>query len=147
MTTTVLVPLDGSEKDARVLPAAAALAELAGGDFHLIHVLDIPIESLSERAMTLGALDAAREIRLEMEHSVKGSADRLATDTGRIVTTEIAEGFDVAGVLVDRAIERPADLVVMATRAPGTLVRALRGSVADRVMRESPRPVVLVPPR
>src|SRR3712207_701621 len=34
----------------------------------------------------------------------------------------------------------------MATRAAGPLGRALRGSVADRVMRESPRPVVLVPP-
>ena len=69
MTTTLLVPLDGSEKDERVLPAAAALAELAGGDLHLIHVLDTPIESLSQRAMTFGALDAAYEIRREMELS------------------------------------------------------------------------------
>jgi nucleotide-binding universal stress UspA family protein len=37
-------------------------------------------------------------------------------------------------------------VVVMATRAAAPVGRALRGSVADRVMRESPRPVVLVPP-
>jgi nucleotide-binding universal stress UspA family protein len=147
MTTTVLVPLDGSDKDERALPAAAAFAELAGGDLHLIRVLDTPVGSLSPRAMTMGALDAVREIRRDMEQSVRGIADRLTTDTGRSVTAEVAEGFDVAGVLVDRATERPADLVVMATRAPGTLGRALRGSVADRVIRESPRPVVLVPPR
>jgi nucleotide-binding universal stress UspA family protein len=34
----------------------------------------------------------------------------------------------------------------MATRAAGALGRAMRGSVADRVVRESPRPVVVVPP-
>lgn len=146
MRTTVLVPLDGSDKDERVLPTAAALADLAGGDLHLIRVLDISIESLSPRAVTMGALDAAREQRREMEQSLKGFADRLTTDTGRSVTTEVAEGLDVAGVLLDRVNTRAADIVVMATRAPGTFVRALRGSVADRVMRESRRPVVLVPP-
>jgi nucleotide-binding universal stress UspA family protein len=146
MTTTVLVPLDGSDKDERALPAAAALADLADGDLHLIRVLDTPVDSLSPRGRTLGVADAAREIRSDMEQSVRGIADRLMADTGRPVTAEIAEGFDVARVLVTRAAERGTDLVVMATRAPGALGRALRGSVADRVMRESPRPVVLVPP-
>src|SRR5688572_30443226 len=146
MTTTVLVPLDGSDKDDRALPAAAAVADLAGGDLHLIRVLDTPPESLSPHAGNLGVADVVRDLRSDVERSVRGIADRLTVDTGRPVTTEVAEGPDVAGVLVDRARERGTDLVVMATRAPGALGRALRGSVADRVMRESPRPVVLVPP-
>jgi nucleotide-binding universal stress UspA family protein len=48
--------------------------------------------------------------------------------------------------LLRRVAERDADVVVMATRAAGAIGRALRGSVADRIVRESPRPVVLVPP-
>lgn len=144
--TNVLVPLDGSEKDERAIPAAAAFADLAGGDLRLIRVLDTPIESLSPRAHTLGVADAAVQIRGDMERSVRGIADRLIADTGRPVSAEVAEGFDVAGVLIARAGEPGTDLVVMATRAAGPLGRALRGSVADRVMRESPRPVVLIPP-
>jgi nucleotide-binding universal stress UspA family protein len=144
--SNVLVPLDGSGKDERAIPAAAAFADLAGGDLRLIRVLDTPVESLSPRARTMGVMDAALELRGDMERSVRGVADRLIADTGRPVTAEVAEGFDVAGVLVARAAEPGTDLVVMATRAPGVLGRALRGSVADRVMRESPRPVVLVPP-
>ena len=144
--SNVLVPLDGSDKDERAIPAAAAFADLAGGDLRLIRVLDTPVDSLSPRARTLGVPDAAIEIRGDMERSVRGIADRLIADTGRPVIAEVAEGFDVAGVLVARAAEPGTDLVVMATRAPGTLGRALRGSVADRVMRESPRPVALVPP-
>jgi nucleotide-binding universal stress UspA family protein len=144
--SNVLVPLDGSEKDERAIPAAAAFADLAGGDLRLIRVLDTPIDSLAPRAQTMGTADLALEIRGDMERSVRGIADRIIADTGRPVTAEVAEGFDVAGVLVARAAELGTDLVVMATRAPGALGRALRGSVADRVMRESPRPVVLVPP-
>jgi nucleotide-binding universal stress UspA family protein len=144
--STVLVPLDGSDKDQRAIPAAAAFADLAGSDLRLIRVLDTPIDSLSSRARTMGVVDAAREVRGDMEHSVRGIADRIIADTGRPVIAEVAEGFDVAGVLVARAAEPSTDLVVMATRAPGPIGRALRGSVADRVMRESPRPVVLVPP-
>lgn len=144
--TNVLVPLDGSDKDERAIPAAAAFADLGGGDLRLIRVLDTPIERLPPRAHAMGVTDAAVGIRADMERSVRGIADRLIADTGRRVTGEVAEGFDVAGVLVSRAAEPGTDLVVMATRAPGALGRALRGSVADRVMRESPRPVVLVPP-
>lgn len=146
MTPTVLVPLDGSDKDQRAIPAAAAVADLAGGDVHLIRVFDTPVESLSSRARTFGLAEAARETRNDMERGIQGIADRLTADTGRSVTAEVAEGFDIASVLLTRASERSADLVVMATRASGALVRGLRGSVADRVMRESGRPVVLVPP-
>jgi nucleotide-binding universal stress UspA family protein len=146
-THTVLVPLDGSDKDDRALPAAAALADLAGGNLHLIRVLDVPVDRLSARARRYGVADAAREMRRELERNVKKVADRLVADLGRPVTTEVAESFDVAGVLVDRAGRREVDVVVMGTRAPGTVDRMLRGSVADRVMRESPRPVLLVPPR
>jgi nucleotide-binding universal stress UspA family protein len=140
------VPLDGSDKDQRVIPAAAALADLAGADFHLIRVLEMPAEVLSPRARTMGAADARREQRRETEEGMRAVAARLVAATQRAVTMEIAEGFDAADVLIERISRHDADLVVMATRAPGTIGRAVRGSVADRVMRESTRPVVLVPP-
>jgi nucleotide-binding universal stress UspA family protein len=146
MTSTVLVPLDGSEKDQTTIPAAEALAELAGDDLHIIRVLDTPVRPQSVRMQPFGIADAARDLRGDLERSVQGAADRVIADTGRTVTTEIADGFDVAGVLLDRVNRGDVNLVVMGTRAPGKVERALRGSVADRVMRDSPRPVVLVPP-
>ena len=146
VTPTVLVPVDSSDRDQRVIPVAAAYADLTDGELHLIRVLEIPPEMESPRARAMGLADATSEQRREMERSVADIAERLRTDTGRTVTAEVAEGFDVADVLIGSTTWRAADLVVMATRAPGAIRRALRGSVADRVMRESPRPVVLVPP-
>src|SRR5918992_1601824 len=125
--SNVLVPLGGSDKDERAIPAATAFADLAGGDLRLIRVFDTPVESLSTRAQTMGVKDAAVDLRSDMERGVRGIADRLVADTGRPATGEIAEGFDVAGVLVARAAEPGTSLVVMATRAAGALRRALRG--------------------
>ena len=146
MTTTVLVPLDGSDKDERALPAAAAVAALTDGALHLIRVFEPPDDTVVPRAEALGVRDVVHDEREATERTVRGTADALAADTGRPVTAEVADGPDVAHTLVRRASERGAEVVVMATRAAGAIGRTLRGSVADRVVRESPRPVVLVPP-
>jgi nucleotide-binding universal stress UspA family protein len=131
VATTVLVPLDGSEKDDRALEAALAVSELSGSDIHLLRVFDEA---------------AAREIRATMKRSVAEQASRLAETAARRVTSEVAESFDVARAITERAQDQPIALVVMATRAAGPIGRAVRGSVADRVMRESTRPVFLIPP-
>ena len=143
----MLVPVDGSDKDQRVIPAAAALADLADADLHVVRVLDVARETLTPRARTMGAADAIATRRREMQDNVRLVADRLTTQTGRSVRADVAEGPDVADVVLGVAAGRDADLVVMATRAAGAIGRVVRGSVADRVVRESARPVVLVPPR
>ncbi len=146
MSNPVMVSLDGSDKDARALAVAAALAEIANTGLHLVRVFDMPIETLSSRAGALGVAAAARTLRDTVRRELADAADGLATSSGRPVSWEVLDGADVPGVLTQHAAARDARLVVMGTRAAGAAGRALRGSVADRVMRESPRPVVLVPP-
>jgi nucleotide-binding universal stress UspA family protein len=146
MTRTVLVPLDGSDKDERALPAASALADLTDGALHLVRVLEPPDRTIVPRAEALGIRDVMHETRQGMERSMRDTVDRLAADTGRRVTAEVVDSSEVAQALLRRADERHADMVVMATRAAGAVGRTVRGSVADRVVRESPRPVVVVPP-
>jgi nucleotide-binding universal stress UspA family protein len=146
MTTNVLVPLDGSDKDNRALTAARVMAELTGSDLRLIRVLDPPAASLTPRMQTMGGEHAAQKRMAYAALSLTDAATRLAASTGKDVRAEIAEGFDVAKVLVDRAARPDISLVVMATRAASATDRAVRGSVADPVMRESARPVLLVPP-
>jgi nucleotide-binding universal stress UspA family protein len=54
--------------------------------------------------------------------------------------------IDVPLALIQHAAERDALAIVLATRAPTALSRVFLGSVADRVVRESVRPVIVVPP-
>ena len=147
MTTPVtMVSLDGSEKDARALAVAAALADISGHDLHLVRVFEHPATTRSARAGALGVADAARELHEDARRYIANVADRFASETRRRVTWDVLEAVDVAGALTQHAVERDARFVVMGTRAASAAARTLRGSVADRVMRESPRPVVLVPP-
>ncbi|HEX6059611.1 MAG TPA: universal stress protein [Gemmatimonadaceae bacterium] len=130
MTSPVVVALDGSAKDARGLAVGAAFAELAGATLHLARVVPEGDEP--------AAAEAARALA-EM-------ADRVRPTLGDAASVEVLHGDDAAAALVRHAAERAPLLVVMATRAAGAAERAIRGSVADRVMRECPRPVLLVPP-
>ena len=129
MSAMVLLPLDGSDKDARALAIAGAVARLADAAVHLLYV--VPPD---------GAGDGAVEARL------RAAAAALVPQVPGEVTWEVAAATDAAQALLRRAAELDAALVVMATRAPGPVGRAVLGSVADQVVRESACPVVLVPP-
>ena len=132
---TIMVPLDGSEKDARALAVALALADLAGAGLRLVHVL----EGSERNAETTSARKAA-------EGRLAASADRASIDPSRTMTLAVLESHDVVEQIVTHAAACDAIAVVMGTRAPSSVGRVIVGSVADRVMRECPRPVVLVPP-
>jgi nucleotide-binding universal stress UspA family protein len=146
MTSTVLVPLDGSDKDARALPVAAAIAELADASVRVVRVFDTPIESLSAKAGPLGVLRAARDNRDGVVSAVRAAADHVGQLVRSPTTWEVIDESDVAAALLRDIEVHAVTAVVMATRAAGTVGRAIQGSVADRLVRESPRPVVVVPP-
>jgi len=126
MSVNVLVPLDGSDKDERALSVAAALLELTEGRARVVRV-QRPGEATSVT-------------------TVQEAAARLQGEARRETTVEVLSGSDVPQALLNDIETHRANFVVMATRAPGAIGRAVKGSVADRLVRESTCPVVLVPP-
>lgn len=137
MPIQIMVPLDGSEKDARALAVASALADLSDAGLHLVHVVEPAERGTDEMDM------AARAVA---EERLAASAARLTADTQHRPTWEVLDGSGVVEELVRHAAMRNALAVVMGTRAPNAVGRLLVGSVADRVVRECRKPVVLVPP-
>ena len=146
MSSMIMVALDGSEKDVWALSAAVPLASLANGSIHLVRVIPPPSPRLIAQAVTVGVDEDAVTGRREIIRWLKGLAVSLAFEAERKVTFDVLEGPDVPDELLRHVAMCDPRLIVMATRAPGPTRRAVAGSVADRVMRESPRPVVLVPP-
>jgi len=130
MTSIVMVPLDFSEKDGWGIAVAVAAARFDGSALHLVHAAAPPSERF---------VPPARARLAEL-------AERLASATSCRVTWAVLEESPVARALVQHVGECGAHLTVMATRAAGAVERTLRGSVADQVLRESPQPVMLVPP-
>ena len=135
MTLTILVPLDGTEFGEAALPAAAKLAD--GAHARLLLFEAFPPADKAGRSD-----DAEAEVR--------GRAlDYLGTVQGRIIRQYSleqvyieAEGSRAADGIVEAANKWNAGLIVMATHGH----RALRGSVAENVMRHGKVPVALIRP-
>lgn len=146
MTNPIMVALDGSEKGQRALPVALALAAIADTGLHLVRVIAPISERIANQAALVG-LDAKKAPRRrEAEEELAQSAQSLTTQSPRAVTWEVLESADASAALSVAAQERDARVVVMGTRGASPTGLAIVGSVADRVMRECPKPVVLVPP-
>jgi nucleotide-binding universal stress UspA family protein len=146
MANEVMVALDGSEKGQRALSVALALSELADATVHLVQIVPPGTERSSNQAELLGVAPVAAQGRLEVEKQLTQIANDLTTRTHRPVSWQVLDGVDVPTMLIRVAETRNVNAVVLGTRAAGGAGLAFVGSVADRVMRECPKPVVLVPP-
>lgn len=141
----VLVGLDGSALAEDALRAAAAIAA-PGARCTAIRVAVppqgpgspyIPDAARANRAM----LEATEQLANEY---LAVLADRVRGDWGAFETRVVA-AHQPARVLVDAAVELDADLIAIATHGRGPVMRALIGSVTDRVVRMAPVPVLVVP--
>ena len=133
MTSTILVPVGGSDKDARALAVAGDLAQIADASVVVVRVCNPEAES------------ATQESRSSMLQAMRAAAEVVGLRVPRGLTCEVLDGDDVPNALLRRADGVNARILVMATRAPQAIDRAIHGSVADRVVRDGTRPVVLVP--
>jgi len=133
MYKAILVPLDGSSTAEHALRPAATLARRARSRIHLAHV---------EPEAAGGDFD----INLaEIEPSyLRGVAERLRDAGIAEVSVEEATGSDVATRLERLRVSVGAELTVMASHGRGPVERAWLGSVADRFVRHTEAPVLLV---
>jgi nucleotide-binding universal stress UspA family protein len=137
MWKTILVPLDGSSLAEQAVPYATRLARSTGGRLVLVQAtLTEPLPGQAERVAR-----AAATHRAEVELVVL--VDRLR---GEGVAAEARTYYeDAATAILDAAAQEAADLMVMSTHGRSGLGRWMYGSVADRVLRTAPIPVLLVP--
>lgn len=139
MYDRILLPTDGSAGMARVIDHAAELARRHDAAIRGLYVLDtaslnnLPLETSIETLTT--------ELRAEGEQALDGVAERLPA--GVDLERELIEGSP-AREIVDHARTEPCDIVVMGTHGRSGVDRLLLGSVAERVVRRSPVPVLTV---
>jgi nucleotide-binding universal stress UspA family protein len=130
---SVLVTLDGSSSAEVVLPVARALAAGLGSQVHLLHVVD------EDAGWGLADDDwlAYRE-RLSQDARVYLSG---LSQAGEATAVRIGRPADA---ILDYAGEFDCRILAMATHGRSGGVRVELGSVADGVLRQTNRPVLLV---
>jgi nucleotide-binding universal stress UspA family protein len=141
MYKKILVPLDGSKNAEAVLPHAKALAYSEGAEIVLLNAASNPA---LEFAFADPAI-AARAVAEEETGGKKYMAElekKLKTE-GYRVSAYIREGA-AADVILKIADEIGADIIAMSTHGRTGPSRWLMGSVAERVVRNSKHPVLLI---
>jgi nucleotide-binding universal stress UspA family protein len=135
----ILVPLDGSERSATILPVVAGLARPLHPVIELLHVLEpVAPEPYLDRALSLpGESAGSAEARDYLQRAA-------APLTGQALKVECAvlEGPAVA-MITSHAVDSGADLVAMSTHGRSGVTRLLAGSVAEEVLRSADVPILL----
>ncbi|MBI1800618.1 MAG: universal stress protein [Chloroflexi bacterium] len=146
MFKKIMVPLDGSELAEAVLPYVRALAATEGAEVILLRVLVYAIHDFAGVDPTFSATiaEANEAVRQGTEKYLRELTARLSAQ-GLNVSALTADGL-VAEAILDCADKTGADLIAMSTHGRSGLARWLIGSVADRVVRGSKVPVLLIRP-
>jgi nucleotide-binding universal stress UspA family protein len=133
---TVVIATDGSESVERAVAVAVDLAERFGATVHALSVVDIDDVE--------GAPESVREdFRSALAESAGEATEEIETEVENDVETAVREGRPAAEI-TSYAEEMDADVVAMGTRGRHGENRFLIGSVAERVVRTCPVPVMTV---
>jgi nucleotide-binding universal stress UspA family protein len=144
MYRRILVPVDGSETAERGLQEALGLAKVCGASLVLLHVVEY-YPMMMEMATSTTWEQVSSDLR-EHGRRVLERAHDAATAAGLASESHLedAAAARVCDVIVDQAREHRCDLVVMGTHGRRGVQHAIIGSDAERVIRMSPVPLLLV---
>jgi nucleotide-binding universal stress UspA family protein len=135
----ILFPTDFSESSRHALRYAVELARESGGSLTMLHVWDIKEYALKGETVSLLSNIAAEAARVLADWT------REAEELGaKQVATAVAEGVAWDKIVATLKKDPDFDLVVMGTQGRNGLKHALIGSVAERVVRHAPCPVLVV---
>ena len=141
MYRKILVPLDGSKTAEGVLPHAKALAYSEGAELLLLTVAANPVMDFAFSDPAI-----AQKAEREQEEQSQKYTSRIESElrqAGFRVSTLLRIGA-VADTILNVAEEMQVDVIAMSTHGRTGPARWLLGSIADKVVRNSQIPVLLI---
>ena len=141
MFSQMLIPLDGSTVSEQVLPCARSLARKLHLPVELLAVVDVVGLAASV------PVEDKRDVESLIAHTCRSSAaflERISgTFPGVSVTCTVEKGRP-GEVVIDKAATDTGTLIAMATHGRSGIDRWLLGSVAEKVLRGTKNPLLLV---
>lgn len=151
----VLILLDGSPLAEQIIEPAATLAAATKAEVTLLRVVQqfTPDNYASGRGRVSGIRPALLKQLQEVDSKERAQAeDYLGQVAEQLrsrslnIATQIVSDARPASAILDVISAHGADLIALATQGRGGLKRLLMGSVADKVLRGAPAPVLVYRP-
>ena len=141
---TILVATDFSETAKKAMETAVDMARHFEAQLVILHAYNVEIP-IASPMMTGGYIlpdgffeEIGKQARLQVEAAAKEVTDKGVAAVG------VAIDEPAALAIVDEAKRRNADMIVMGTRGLTGLKHMALGSIADKVVRTAPCPVLTV---
>jgi nucleotide-binding universal stress UspA family protein len=139
--TKILVPIDFSSSSHNALEAAIELAEQFHSELSLLHVIpEIPTVALPESVSEAAIIDEAKKVA--EKHLAKSKKSLDAKNISAKTSVEV--GDDVAGAILDAIDRDQIDYIVISTHGRSGWYPCVFGSVAEKIVKLAPCPVLLL---
>lgn len=140
---SVLTAIDGSDPSAAAADRALAVADRFDATLHVLSVVRLQARAHTHGAggITPSIVESVTERHETLVEEVADRADERGIDT----VTSVPAGMP-APYVRDHVEDHDIDFVTIGTHGHTGLKRHLLGSVAERVVRTTPAPVMAVPP-
>jgi len=152
MFKKILIATDGSKHSEHAAKYGVDLAQLSNGSVTICYVADVggylPLGSIPFGDAGFYAIDPAvfnslRDTALEAGKKAAARIEKMATAAGVFSESRVLEGNPAAEIL-RLAREKSMDIIVIGSIGKTGLEKFLMGSVAEKVVRNSPVPVLVV---
>jgi universal stress protein A len=133
----ILVPVDFDQSSLKALETAAKIAQQNDGTVFVLHI--VPVE------MDVSGMPQYVDLIKRQENIDRDKLTAITKQQLAGVKSEILDEMGKpADVIAEVAAKLPADLIVMVTHGRRGLARLVEGSIAEKVLRTAPCPVLAV---
>ena len=130
----ILVPISGTEADKEAMELACRLAKKNKGKIWAVYVMTI------KRSLPL---DAEIEAEIRKAEELLDNIERLAEEQDYEIETDLLQSREVGPTLVDEAVERAVDLILMGVTYKKHFGQFSLGNVVPYVLKNAPCRVIL----
>ncbi len=143
---TILVPTDFSEFSKYALNYAIAFAQAFKASLILIHVTpEREMSAIRQASVYLQAEDLEELVKQRKSEDRKQLNDFIAPELKKEIKVETIHRVGIPFLeIIKAAREKEVDLIVIATHGRTGLSHILLGSVAEKVVRKAPCPVLSI---
>ena len=143
----ILVPTDFSEFSKPAMDHGCAIAARFAAQLHLLHVVPDPAMLVPEAAaFSVESMQAQTDAMVAESVEALKKLPTDGWDDGQPIVRDVRIGTAFMEI-IEYAREKDIDLIVIGSHGRSGLMHILMGSVAERIVRKAPCPVLTVKPK